>query len=202
MKSCRFCRARFKVQPFTPPQPKASTQGESGFGWLTGLWIATGAVVVGSIGFVFWEQHERSSHPSDASSERLADAPQFAPRIASDTPALPVPVAVNDSATPKMPAANWQMASPAAATPIAEAVRVPIQIVSDPKAEFKKAVVASQLRAMKAYPSLAVAGSHFNTAFVARYKQLSAQHDALLLVPDWPEQLAAECNARLPADFR
>ena len=75
-------------------------------------------------------------------------------------------------------------------------------MLPDQKAAFQKAVAASQVRALKAYPALGVAGSHLNTAFVARYKQLSAQRDSFLSHPDWPEQLAADCSARLPAGFQ
>ena len=66
-------------------------------------------------------------------------------------------------------------------------------------ARFKQAVAASQGRALKKYPALGVAGSRFNAAFLARYQQLSQQGSARLNSADWPEKLAAECAAKLPA---
>ena len=64
---------------------------------------------------------------------------------------------------------------------------------------FARAVAASRNRAVKRYPSLAIAGSHFNTAFVARYEQLAREHSERLQDSNWPEQLAAECAARIPS---
>ena len=66
-------------------------------------------------------------------------------------------------------------------------------------ARFKQAVAASQAWALKRYPALGMAGSRFNKAFLARYQQLSQQHSARLNSPDWPEKLANECAAKLPA---
>ena len=68
-------------------------------------------------------------------------------------------------------------------------------------ARFKQAVAASQSQALKRYPALGVGGSRFNMAFVARYRQLSQQHSPRLNAPDWPEKLADECAAKLPAAY-
>ena len=68
-------------------------------------------------------------------------------------------------------------------------------------ARFQQAVAASQGRALKKYPSLGVAGSRFNKAFLARYQQLSQQRNARLNAADWPEKLADECAAKLPAAY-
>ena len=90
--------------------------------------------------------------------------------------------------TPTASAPASQVAAPAATDPAAlEAAR------------FKQAVAASQGRALKKYPALGVAGSRFNAAFLARYRQLSQQGSARLNSADWPEKLAAECAAKLPA---
>ncbi len=66
-------------------------------------------------------------------------------------------------------------------------------------ARFKQAVATSQRRALKKYPALGVAGSRFNAAFLARYRQLSQQGSARLDSADWPEKVADECAAKLPA---
>ena len=67
---------------------------------------------------------------------------------------------------------------------------------------FARAVAASRSRAIKHYPSLATAGSHFNTAFVARYEQLARENSERLQDPNWPEQLAAECAAKIPPAYQ
>ena len=65
-------------------------------------------------------------------------------------------------------------------------------------ARFKQALSASQGRALRKYPALGVAGSRFNTVFLARYQQLSQQRSPRLNSADWPEKLADECAAKLP----
>lgn len=69
-------------------------------------------------------------------------------------------------------------------------------------AEFQRRVADSQTRAVRAHPSLGVAGSHFNAAFTARYKRMVQQQDARLASPDWPERLAEECSRQLPAAYQ
>ena len=89
--------------------------------------------------------------------------------------------------------------------PVAPPASAPVSQVStpaataDPAARFKQAVAASQGRALRKYPALGVAGSRFNAAFLARYQQLNQQGSARLNSADWPEKLAAECAAKLPA---
>ena len=71
-----------------------------------------------------------------------------------------------------------------------------------PKVTFNDLVNASKTRAAKFYPSLQVAGSHLNTAFVASYRQLVESHSPLLNEPDWPEQLALECSMKVPPAYQ
>ena len=67
---------------------------------------------------------------------------------------------------------------------------------------FQQALASSRGRALQKYPALGVAGSRFNTAFLARYQQLGKQHSPRLNSADWPEKLADECAAKLPAASR
>ena len=95
------------------------------------------------------------------------------------------------------PTAAPTAAAPAASIPAAVAAGAP-----DPaalaSARSREAVAASKSRALQKYPALGVAGSRFNTAFVARYQQLSQRDSTRLKSADWPEQVAADCAAKLP----
>ena len=97
--------------------------------------------------------------------------------------------------------------TPATTAP-AERVPAPVAALAttDPAAlaaaRFKQALAASRGRALMKYPALGIAGSRFNSAFLARYQQISKQHSARLNSPDWPEKLADECAAKLPAAAR
>ena len=111
------------------------------------------------------------------------------------TPALSEPPASRASADRNDPSDGAAVRQPPGA-PRAARLR------SDSPAAFARAVTASQTRAVRRYPSLGIPGSHFNTAFVARYEQLTREHSARLQDPNWPEQLAAECATKVPAAYQ
>ena len=136
------------------------------------------------------------------------------PRLGSPVAAIrAAPAAYPDEATTLLPtpdgsrpAAPRAVADPPASEGGASAVpsNLPLPTrkpVSAPRA-FARAVAASRSRAVKRYPALATAGSHFNTAFVTRYEQLAREHSARLQDPNWPEQLAAECAAKIPPAYQ
>jgi len=54
-------------------------------------------------------------------------------------------------------------------------------------------VADTKLRAVQRYPSLGVANSPLNTAFVARYKLYQVERPEFFSDPEWPMQLAKEC---------
>ena len=60
---------------------------------------------------------------------------------------------------------------------------------------FDSSVNASQQTAMRLYPALAVAGSDFNTRFLALHKRYSAEQPAYFSDPNWPLTLAREVAA-------
>ena len=66
-------------------------------------------------------------------------------------------------------------------------------------AEFAKQYEASKTQAVQEFPDLGKAGTHMNTRFVARAKQLSEQNAAELKYPNWPYLLAVEVKAELAA---
>lgn len=71
-----------------------------------------------------------------------------------------------------------------------------------PDPAFESSVAASRKRAISVYPALAIEGSHFNQAFVARYYELARRQDPFLNDAAWPEKLARQCAAQLPAGYR
>ena len=114
------------------------------------------------------------------------------------TTVLPTPPSEPSVARVAAGAAGPDGTVPAAPSAEPFATRKPVYA---PRA-FARAVAASRSRAVKRYPSLAISGSHFNTAFVARYEQLAREHSGRLQDPDWPEQLAAECAAKIPPAYQ
>jgi outer membrane protein assembly factor BamB len=56
---------------------------------------------------------------------------------------------------------------------------------------------AAQQSAIKLYPNLAVSGSPFHQAFLAKYKELQQNNPAFLKNPNWPMLLAEEIAAQL-----
>ena len=65
---------------------------------------------------------------------------------------------------------------------------------SAPAAQFTS-VADAQREAMRLYPSLGVAGSPFNRAFLARHKQYQQQRPKYFNDPGWPVALAREIAA-------
>ncbi len=65
------------------------------------------------------------------------------------------------------------------------------------KDHFTDLVKASQVRALKIHPDLAVAGSDFNKKFVAQYTEMEAKKDPLLSDPFWPERIAGDTPPEL-----
>ena len=59
-----------------------------------------------------------------------------------------------------------------------------------------KSIAESQKRAVANHPTLAVAGSPFNKAFIARLKTWRTAHDPRLDRSDWPEILADDCAVK------
>ena len=55
----------------------------------------------------------------------------------------------------------------------------------------------AQQEAIRLYPSLGVAGSDFNRAFLARHKQYQQEQPDLLRDPNWPITLAREVASTL-----
>jgi len=60
---------------------------------------------------------------------------------------------------------------------------------------FAQAVAASEQTAVRLYPALGVAGSDFNTRFLALHKRYSAEQPAYFNDPNWPVTLAREVAA-------
>ena len=145
-----------------------------------------------------------ASAPGNPAAAAIRNAPAAYPGTA--TTVLPTPVLSEpstsratdlpgpDGSASTVPTLRSRPPAPGAAL----AARKP---ASSPRA-FARAVAASRSRAVKRYPSLAIAGSHFNTAFVTRYEQLVREHSERLQDPDWPEQLAAECAAKIPPAYQ
>ena len=111
--------------------------------------------------------------------------------------------AYRDSARPPADAAP-EPASPAVSVPSAAALAPTPDAAAQAltAAQFRQAVALSQARAVRDHPALGTPGSHFNTAFVARYQQLARANSPRLHDPRWPEALAAECAASVPAAFQ
>ena len=62
--------------------------------------------------------------------------------------------------------------------------------------DFTARYQAAQARAVQEYPELGVAGSPFNTEFLARVKVLRASEASYFKDPEWPYKLAVELSVK------
>ena len=71
---------------------------------------------------------------------------------------------------------------------------------SNASPQYRNWVEASKKGAVLEHPALGVAGSVFQTTFLARYHELSRERNRRLDDPRWPEELADEVALRLAAE--
>ena len=113
----------------------------------------------------------------------------------------------NTAATPKSPATNHSTPPPVAttrttsspATPVpAPRLATPAPFIPTPVPAKRFATTAeAQQEAIRLFPTLGVAGSDFNRAFLARHKQYQQEQPDFLRDPNWPVTLAREVASTL-----
>ena len=88
--------------------------------------------------------------------------------------------------------------APSSATPVpAPRLATPAPFVPTPVARRFATIADAQQEAIRLYPSLGVAGSDFNRAFLARHKQYQQERPDFLRDPNWPITLAKEVASTL-----
>ena len=116
--------------------------------------------------------------------------------ISKRGPATAVKLSAPNSTQPTVTGTNRTALS--SATPFAAPrLATPAPFVPTPVSRRFATTADAQQEAIRLYPSLGVAGSDFNRAFLARHKQYQQEQPDLLRDPNWPITLAREVASTL-----